>query len=69
MSIRHSKGFQKFALNANIKRIAPCTWERISRDLLGHAKDDNIEKGRKARIDCTVVESNIHKPFDSVHQQ
>ncbi len=60
------QGFQKSALNANIKRIAPHTWERISRDLLGHAKDDNIEKGRKARIDCTVVESNIHKPFDSV---
>ncbi|MBC2709971.1 MAG: ISNCY family transposase [Desulfosarcina sp.] len=60
------KGFQKSALNANIKRISPKTWERISRDLLGHAQDENIEKGRKARIDCTVVETNIHKPFDSV---
>ncbi len=60
------KGFKKSALNANIKRISPQTWERISRDLLGHAKDENIEKGRKARIDCTVVETNVHKPFDSV---
>ena len=60
------KGFQKSALNSNIKRISPQTWERISRDLLAHAKDENIEKGRKARIDCTVVETNIHKPFDSV---
>ena len=60
------KGFGKSALNANIKRISPNTWERISRDLLVHAKDDKIEKGRKARIDCTVVESNIHKPFDSI---
>ncbi len=60
------KGFQKSALNANIKRISPQTWERISRDLLGHAKEENIEKGRKARIDCTVVETNVHKPFDSV---
>jgi len=59
-------GFGKSALNANIKRISPHTWERISRDLLGHAKDENIEKGRKARIDCTVVETNVHKPFDSV---
>jgi IS5 family transposase len=33
---------------------------------LEHAKDENIEKGRKARINCTVVESNIHKPFDSM---
>ena len=60
------KGFQKSALNANIKRISPHTWERISRDLLGHAEDEGIEKGRKARIDCTVVETNVHKPFDSV---
>jgi IS5 family transposase len=60
------KGFGKSALNANIKRISPDTWERIFRDLLVHAKDENIEKGRKTRIDCTVVESNIHKPFDSI---
>ena len=60
------KGFGKSALNANIKRLSPHTWECISQDLLEHAKDENIEKGRKARIDCTVVESNIHKPFDSV---
>ena len=59
-------GFGKSALNANIKRISPHTWERISRDLLGHAEDDGIEKGRKARIDCTVVETNVHKPYDSV---
>ncbi|MGB5616696.1 MAG: ISNCY family transposase [Desulfobacterales bacterium] len=59
-------GFGKSALNANIKRISPHTWEHISRDLLGHAEDDGIEKGRKARIDCTVVETNVHKPYDSV---
>ncbi len=60
------KGFKKSALNANIKMISEQTWEIILRDLLGHAKDENIEKGRKVRIDCTVVESNIHKPYDSV---
>jgi len=60
------KGFKKSALNANIKSISEKTWEAIFRDLLGHAKDEKIEKGRKVRIDCTVVESNIHKPFDSV---
>jgi IS5 family transposase len=60
------KGFKKSALNANIKSISEQTWEVIFRDLLGHAKHENIEKGRKVRIDCTVVESNIHKPFDSV---
>ena len=38
------KGFKKSALNANIKRITPHTWECISRDLLVHAKDECIEK-------------------------
>ena len=60
------KGFKKSALNANIKRISEETWEVIFRDLLGHAEQEGIEKGRKVRIDCTVVESNIHKPLDSV---
>jgi IS5 family transposase len=60
------KGFKKSALNTNIKSLSKETWEAIFRDLLGHAKDEKIEKGRKVRIDCTVVESNIHKPFDSV---
>jgi len=59
------KGFQKSALNANIKSISEDTWERIIQEFLGYAKDKDIEKGRKVRIDCTVVESNIHKPFDS----
>ena len=59
------KGFQKSALNANIKRLSQQTWEAILRDLLGQAKDEEIEKGRVVRIDCTVVESNIHKPSDS----
>ena len=60
------KGFKKSALNANIKSISEQTWEVIFRDLLGHAEQENIEKGRKVRIDCTVVESNIHKPSNSV---
>lgn len=59
------KGFKKSALNANIKKLSPQTWQRISEDLLVHAKDEKIEKGRKARIDCTVVASNIHPPSDS----
>ncbi len=60
------KGFKKSALNQNIKRIRPETWELISLDLLAYAKDNDIEKGRKARVDCTVVESNIHPPYDSM---
>jgi IS5 family transposase len=60
------KGFKKSALNSNIKTLSPQTWQCISDDLLVYAKDEKIEKGRKARIDCTVVESNIHLPLDSV---
>ncbi|MEN8128542.1 MAG: ISNCY family transposase [Planctomycetota bacterium] len=60
------KGFKKSALNANIKSLSEQTWGIIFRGLLGYAKQEGIEKGRSVRIDCTVVESNIHKPFDSV---
>ena len=60
------KGFKKSALNANIKSLSDETWDLIFRDLLGYAEQEGIEKGRKVRIDSTVVESNIHKPFDSV---
>ena len=60
------KGFQKSTLNQNIKRLSPETWELISMDLLAYAKDNNIEKGRTTRVDCTVVESNIHPPCDSM---
>ena len=59
------KGFKKSALNKNIKAISENTWEAIHREILGYAKENEIEKGREVRIDCTVVESNIHKPFDS----
>ena len=59
------KGFKKSALNKNIKAIGPETWDAILRDIIGYAKDQGIEKGRKARIDCTVVETDIHMPSDS----
>lgn len=59
------KGFQKSALCNNIKAISPETWEAINRIVITFGKDKKIEKGREARIDCTVVSSNIHKPFDS----
>ena len=59
------EGFKKSALNRNIKVISDQTWEMINRDVLGYAKQEGIEKGRKVRTDCTCVESNIHKPWDS----
>lgn len=59
------KGFQKSALNSNIKAISPETWEAINRILIAYGEDKEVEKGREVRMDCTVVSSNIHDPRDS----
>jgi IS5 family transposase len=52
-------------LAQNIKRISAETLEAINRELIGLAVQHGIEKGRKVRIDSTVVEANIHSPSDS----
>jgi transposase, IS5 family len=59
------KGFKKSVLNKNIKALSPKTWEAINEQLVHFAAEQKIEKGREVRIDCTVVESNIHEPADS----
>lgn len=59
------KGFKKSTLNKNIKALSEKTWQAVNQNLVDYAKDQNIEKGRQVRIDCTVVESNIHQPSDS----
>ena len=59
------KGFKKSVLCKNIKAISPETWEAVNRCIVRFAKEEDIEKGRQVRIDCTVVESNIHAPSDS----
>ena len=58
------KGFKKSVLNKNIKALSERTWQAVNQDLVNYAKDQKIEKGRQVRIDCTVVESNIHPPSD-----
>jgi len=52
-------------LQRDIKRVTPETLEAVNMILLQTAADKGIEKGRKVRIDCTVVESHIHRPTDS----
>jgi len=59
------KGFSASALCSNIKALSPETWEAINRVIVGYASETKAERGRTVRIDCTVVPSNIHKPFDS----
>jgi IS5 family transposase len=52
-------------LQANIARIQPATWEAINGLLVMLAKKKAIEKGRKVRIDTTVVDTDIHHPTDA----
>ena len=59
------KSFKKSALQENIKALSAETLEQINHIIVGHAKDEKIEAGREIRVDCTVVESNIHHPTDS----
>jgi transposase, IS5 family len=56
---------KKSALARNIKALRPETLEAIHRIVLGAAAKQGIEKGRKVRIDATVVGSPIHHPTDS----
>ena len=53
------------AVADGIKAIKPETWEMIVKQLVQYAADKGVENGREVRIDCTVTESNIHKPADS----
>ena len=56
---------KRSALQRCIRAVRAETWERINRALLGTAKDDGIEAGRKVRIDSTVTETHILEPSDS----
>jgi IS5 family transposase len=52
-------------LQENIKALSVETWMAVHEATLRHAESQGWEKGRKARIDSTVVETNIHLPTDS----
>lgn len=59
------KGFKSSALCNNIRSLSPETWQSINTLSIDYAKEHGIEKGRQTRIDCTVVDANIHEPTDS----
>ena len=59
------KSPRKSALQDNLKRVQPETLELVNRLILATALEMKVEKGRTVRVDCTVVESNIHHPTDS----
>jgi len=56
---------KKAALAANIKRVKPETFEQVNRMTVAKANNAGVEKGKKVRVDSTVIESNIHDPLDS----
>ena len=56
---------RRSALQSNIKRLRPETIEAVNTRLLDLALERGVEKGRKTRTDCTVIETNIHEPSDS----
>lgn len=45
--------------------IADATLKKINKKIVKIAQDRKITKGRKLRVDTTVVETNIHYPTDS----
>lgn len=55
----------KSTLQRDIKKIRPETIEAINTIVIQAAANEGIEQGRSVRVDCTVVESNIHHPTDS----
>jgi IS5 family transposase len=56
-------------LQRDVKKVRPETMEAINRVLLGAAVDRGIERGRKVCVDCTVIESNIHRPTDHTERE
>jgi transposase, IS5 family len=56
---------KRSTLAENLKKVRAETLEEINRLLVARAARDKVERGRKVRIDSTVVEANIHAPNDS----
>jgi IS5 family transposase len=56
---------KKSTLQKSIKRVRAETWEAINSMVVQSAAQFGVERGDKARTDCTAVESDIHHPTDS----
>ena len=52
-------------LQSNIKALCEETWMAIHQFIVSYADEEKLEKGRKIRLDSTVVETDIHAPSDS----
>ena len=56
------------ALQDNVSRLSPRTWESINRALVKWAQKAGIDSGRKMRFDSTAVAANIYHPTDSSYK-
>src|SRR6516225_9769145 len=45
--------------------LSPAVTEKIHARVVGVARERGVARGRKVRVDTTVVESNVHYPTDS----
>jgi IS5 family transposase len=52
-------------LAENLKRVQAETLEAIGAVVIRYAAKTGVERGRKVRVDSTVVEANVHAPTDS----
>jgi len=55
----------KSTLQRDIKKINSSALEAVHKIIMSFAKQHKVENGKAVRVDCTVVESNIHPPSDS----
>ena len=52
-------------LAENLKKVRAGTLETIAAMVIRYAAKTGVERGRKVRVDSTVVETNVHAPTDS----
>ena len=52
-------------LAENLKKVQARTLEAIGAMVIRYAAKKGVERGRKVRVDSTVVETNVHAPTDS----
>ncbi|MEE8147949.1 MAG: ISNCY family transposase [Longimicrobiales bacterium] len=52
-------------LAENLKKVRAETLEAIGARVVRYAAEVGVERGRKVRVDSTVVEANVHAPTDS----
>ncbi len=63
--LRNGQNPSTSTLQENIKALSVESWMAVQEATIRHAESQGLEKGQKARIDSTVVETNIHLPTDS----